>query len=77
MQDQATPHPPFLVVASNDINEELAAGEPPLYWPERRYPWGTAEAFNKEHSDLLALRWGRGAREQVRGRGRRTWGSCY
>lgn len=36
--------------------QELAASEPPLYWPERRYPWGTAEAFNKEHSDLLAVR---------------------
>ena len=31
-------------------------GDPPLYWPERRYQWGTAEAFNKEHSDLLSLR---------------------
>ncbi|MEW5302830.1 MAG: hypothetical protein WDW36_005573 [Sanguina aurantia] len=30
--------------------------DPPLYWPERRYPWGTAEAFNREHSDLLSLR---------------------
>ncbi|KXZ43272.1 hypothetical protein GPECTOR_96g738 [Gonium pectorale] len=56
VQDQATPHPPFLVVASNDISEELAAAEPPLFWPERRYPWGCAEAFNKEHSDLLAVR---------------------
>jgi hypothetical protein len=28
----------------------------PVYWPERRYPWGTAEAFNPEHSDLLFLR---------------------
>lgn len=55
-QDHATPHPPFLVIASNDISEELAAAEPPLFWPERRYPWGTAEAFNKEHSDLLAVR---------------------
>jgi hypothetical protein len=36
------------------------AAEPPLYWPERRYPWGTAEAFNKSHSDLLSLRWGGG-----------------
>ncbi|PNW75891.1 hypothetical protein CHLRE_12g556250v5 [Chlamydomonas reinhardtii] len=56
VQDHATPHPPFLVIASNDISEELAAAEPPLFWPERRYPWGTAEAFNKEHSDLLAVR---------------------
>ncbi|GLC34702.1 hypothetical protein PLESTB_001232400 [Pleodorina starrii] len=56
VQDQGAPHPPFLVVASNDISEELAAAEPPLFWPERRYPWGCAEAFNKEHSDLLAVR---------------------
>ena len=34
----------------------LTPGDPPLYWPERRYQWGTAEAFNKEHSDLLSLR---------------------
>jgi hypothetical protein len=34
----------------------LYAGDPPVYWPERRYPWGTAEAFNREHSDLLSLR---------------------
>lgn len=32
------------------------AADPPVYWPERRYAWGTAEAFNREHSDLLALR---------------------
>uniref|UniRef100_A0A7S0N8F4 Septin-type G domain-containing protein n=1 Tax=Chlamydomonas leiostraca TaxID=1034604 RepID=A0A7S0N8F4_9CHLO len=54
--DQATPAPPFLVVASNDINEEFNGGDPPVFWPERRYQWGTAEAFNREHSDLLALR---------------------
>jgi len=54
--DHATPTPPFLVVASNDINEDLNTGDPPVYWPERRYPWGTAEAFNREHSDLLGLR---------------------
>lgn len=49
--------PPFLVVASNDVNEELnALADSPVYWPERRYGWGTAEAFNPEHSDLLALR---------------------
>ena len=23
----------------------------------RRYTWGTAEAFNRDHSDLLSLRW--------------------
>ncbi|KAJ9528259.1 hypothetical protein QJQ45_014230 [Haematococcus lacustris] len=54
--DHATPTPPFLVVASNDINEDLNAGDPPVYWPERRYPWGIAEAFNRDHSDLLGLR---------------------
>lgn len=38
----------------------VCAGDPPLYWPERRYPWGVAEAFNKDHSDLLSLRCGVG-----------------
>lgn len=47
---------PFLVIASNDINDELHSQEPPVFWPERRYPWGTAEAFNPDHSDLLFLR---------------------
>mmetsp|Transcript_9217 Transcript_9217/g.19716 ORF Transcript_9217/g.19716 Transcript_9217/m.19716 type:complete len:478 (-) Transcript_9217:817-2250(-) len=56
VQDVGTPIPPFLVISSNDINEEMNATDPPVYWPERRYPWGTAEAFNKEHSDLLSLR---------------------
>lgn len=54
--DQAQTLPPFLVIASNETNEELGTADPPLYWPERRYPWGTAEAFNREHSDLLSLR---------------------
>lgn len=56
VNDSGTPTPPFLVIASNDINEDLNSGDPPLYWPERRYPWGIAEAFNKDHSDLLSLR---------------------
>jgi len=30
--------------------------DPPTYWPERSYKWGTAEAFNPDHSDLLFLR---------------------
>lgn len=47
---------PPVQVASNDINDELNSGDPPTFWPERRYPWGTAEAFNRDHSDLLALR---------------------
>lgn len=54
--DAATAIPPFLVIASNDINDELNNGEPPVFWPERRYPWGTAEAFNRDHSDLMSLR---------------------
>lgn len=28
----------------------------PELWPERRYMWGTSEAFNEKHSDLLLLR---------------------
>eukprot|EP00878_Enallax_costatus_P001286 GHUV01001431.1.p1 GENE.GHUV01001431.1~~GHUV01001431.1.p1 ORF type:complete len:488 (+),score=166.50 GHUV01001431.1:223-1686(+) len=48
--------PPFLVIASNDINEGMNQMEVPVFWPERRYPWGTAEAFNSDHSDLLHLR---------------------
>ncbi|KAI8474148.1 MAG: septin-like protein [Monoraphidium minutum] len=51
-----TQAPPFLVIASNDINDEMNAMEVPVFWPERRYPWGTAEAFNPDHSDLLFLR---------------------
>jgi septin 7 len=51
-----TTAPPFLVIASNDINEEMNALDVPVFWPERRYPWGTAEAFNPDHSDLLCLR---------------------
>ena len=27
-----------------------------MLWPERSYPWGTSEAFNPQHSDLLHLR---------------------
>jgi septin family protein len=55
----APPVPPFLVVASNDVNDEMAGlvdGGGPVFWPERRYAWGTAEAFNPDHSDLLFLR---------------------
>lgn len=56
IHDMGTPIPPFLVIASNEVNEELTCAEPPVYWPERRYPWGTAEAFNRAHSDMLSLR---------------------
>jgi septin 7 len=38
------------------VNQALLAAEPPLFWPQREYKWGTAEAFNPEHSDLLSLR---------------------
>jgi septin 7 len=48
--------PPFVVIASNDINQAALQDEPPTYWPERSYKWGTAEAFNPDHSDLLFLR---------------------
>jgi septin family protein len=48
--------PPFLVVASNDINRTKASGSDPIYWPHREYMWGTSEAFNPSHSDLLNLR---------------------
>lgn len=47
---------PFLVVASNDVNVQLAHREPPVFWPERQYAWGTCEAFNPDHSDVLQLR---------------------
>eukprot|EP00803_Ostreobium_quekettii_P005029 evm.model.scf_1938.3 EVM.evm.TU.scf_1938.3 scf_1938:15823-21218(-) len=47
---------PFLVVASNDVNVELSHKEPPVFWPERQYAWGTCEAFNPDHSDVLQLR---------------------
>jgi septin 7 len=46
------------VIASNNINEEMNQMEVPVFWPERRYPWGTAQAFNPDHSDLLHLRCG-------------------
>lgn len=46
---------PFLVVASNEINSEMMAKDNVL-WPERQYAWGTCEAFNPDHSDILQLR---------------------
>eukprot|EP00878_Enallax_costatus_P026451 GHUV01028385.1.p1 GENE.GHUV01028385.1~~GHUV01028385.1.p1 ORF type:complete len:454 (+),score=123.94 GHUV01028385.1:250-1611(+) len=48
--------PPFVVIASNDINQAALQDDPPTFWPERSYKWGTAEAFNPDHSDLLFLR---------------------
>lgn len=48
--------PPFLIVASNDLNQERLRGDEAVFWPERAYPWGTSEAFNPQHSDLLHLR---------------------
>ena len=47
---------PFVIIASNDVDQGMLRAEPPMYWPQRAYRWGTAEAFNGEHSDLLALR---------------------
>lgn len=44
------------VIASNDINDEMNQMDVPVFWPERRYPWGTAQAFNPDHSDLFFLR---------------------
>lgn len=46
---------PFLVVASNDVNSEMMAKDN-ILWPERQYAWGTCEAFNPDHSDILQLR---------------------
>lgn len=45
---------PFLVVASNEVNMDL--NQKHIFWPERQYAWGTCEAFNPEHSDVLQLR---------------------
>jgi septin 7 len=52
----AVMRPPFLVVCSNAYNEERLHKEQPELWPERRYMWGTSEAMNPQHSDLLLLR---------------------
>jgi hypothetical protein len=52
----AASRPPYLVVCSNTNNEERMQGEEPEMWPERRYIWGTSEAMNPQHSDLLLLR---------------------
>jgi hypothetical protein len=37
------------------VQEKLKEKEPEL-WPERVYQWGTSEAMNPQHSDLLLLR---------------------
>ena len=52
----AASRPPYLVVCSNYNNEERMNQEEPELWPERRYIWGTSEAMNPQHSDLLLLR---------------------
>lgn len=31
----------------------MAAADPPVYWPERKYSYGTAEAFNTVRQYLL------------------------
>lgn len=46
---------PFLVVASNDVNADMMTKDN-IFWPERQYAWGTCEAFNPDHSDVLQLR---------------------
>jgi len=56
MADVGGSTPPFLVIASNDINDDMNQLDVPVFWPERRYPWGTAQAFNPDHSDLFFLR---------------------
>jgi len=45
---------PFLAVASNEVNLELS--QQGVFWPERQYAWGTCEAFNPVHSDMLYLK---------------------
>jgi len=45
---------PFLIVASNEVNTDLQGKG--VFWPERQYAYGTCEAFNPDHSDLLHLR---------------------
>ena len=45
---------PLLIVASNEVNMEL--DQKGIFWPERQYAWGTCEAFNPDHSDVLQLR---------------------
>lgn len=37
------------------MQDKLKQKEPEL-WPERVYQWGTSEAMNSQHSDLLLLR---------------------
>lgn len=56
MQNGMYMMPPFLVIASNEVSREKHSANPPIYWPQREYKWGTSEAFNTEHSDLLQLR---------------------
>lgn len=39
------------------MQEKLKGGDSePELWPERVYQWGTSEAMNPQHSDLLLLR---------------------
>ena len=52
----AAMRPPYLVVCSNLYNEDKLKQAEPELWPERRYMWGTSEAMNPQHSDLLLLR---------------------
>eukprot|EP00892_Ulva_mutabilis_P009731 jgi/Ulvmu1/712/UM010_0084.1 len=52
----AAMRPPFLVVCSNFYNKERLTQPEPELWPERKYMWGTSQAMNPQHSDLLLLR---------------------
>lgn len=52
----AAMRPPFLVVCSNYYNKDKLKQKEPELWPERVYQWGTSEAMNSQHSDLLLLR---------------------
>ena len=56
MVHTASMPPPYLVVCSNVVNQDRLTGDEPQFWPERNYDWGTCEAFNTGHSDLLLLR---------------------
>ena len=40
-----SPMPPFFVIASNEVNRDMASQDPPVYWPERIYPWGVSQVW--------------------------------
>lgn len=53
----ARPIPPPPHTHPTPLHQAMLRGDQPVFWPQRAYKWGTAEAFNSAHSDLLALRW--------------------